>query len=106
MRKTYLTALGAMALAAYGLGGPRAALGQVPDNPPPGVVHVFEGPQRPGESRLPDFNTVVRGARVYDGLFRLHQKDDHLYMEIKPNQLNHAFLCPIAVARGGSMGGH
>jgi hypothetical protein len=103
--KTAYLALGALALAALAIGGPPAALGQVPDNPP--HVQVFEGgPQRPGENRLPDFNVVVRGARVYDGLFRLHQKDDHLYMEIKPNQFNHPVLCPIAVARGAGMGGY
>jgi hypothetical protein len=49
------------------------ALGQVPIGP-----HV-EGEERP---RFPDFNTVVRGAKEYEGLFKLYQKDEHLYMEI------------------------
>jgi hypothetical protein len=75
-------------------------------------------PQAPGQGGLPhpagdspdkkfeDFDKVVKGAKEYDGLFKLHQKDDKLYAEIKPEQLDRPLLCPIAVARGGGMGGH
>src|SRR5438128_3877259 len=106
MRRTLFLALGALALTAGWHTAP-PAVGQVPDNPP-----TFDGPmfgmaRRGGpESRFADFNTLVRGARVYDGLFRLHQKDENLYMEIKQSQLGQPFLCPIAVARGGGMGGY
>src|SRR5260370_6033488 len=58
------------------------------------------------EKKFEDFNKTVQGAQVYEGLFRLHQKDDKLYAEIKPEQLNGPFLCPIAIARGMAMGGY
>src|SRR6266481_2265255 len=58
------------------------------------------------EKKFEDFNKTVQGAKVHEGLFRLHQKDDKLYAEIKPEQLNKPFLCPIAIARGMAMGGY
>ena len=48
---------------------------------------------------------VVKGAKEYDGLFKLHHKDDHLYAEIQPHQFEKPLLCPIAIARGMGMGG-
>lgn len=79
--------------------------GQVPFGPV--MVHSPDGPpQGPGsEPRLPDFNSVVRGAKEHEGLFKLYHKDDKVYMELRPDQLNKPVLCPIAVARGGGMGG-
>ncbi len=56
--------------------------------------------------KFEDFDKVVKGAKQYDGLFKLHQKDDHLYAEIKPDQLDKPFLCPIAIARGAGLGGY
>src|SRR5438309_9282710 len=58
------------------------------------------------EKKFEDFNKTVQGAQLYEGLFRLHQKDDKLYAEIKPEQLNRPFLCPMAIARGMAMGGY
>jgi hypothetical protein len=52
------------------------------------------------EKKFEDFNKTVQGAQVHEGLFRMHQKDDKLYAEIKPEQLNRPLLCPIAIARG------
>src|SRR5205807_1385958 len=37
--------------------------------------------------------------------FKLYHKDEHLFAEIKPMQLNRPFLCPIAIARGMGLGG-
>src|SRR5262249_1142796 len=105
MRRTLLLALGAVALTASWHGGSPPAVGQVPENAPPFVIQGADGPQRMGDHRFPDFNNLVKGAKVYEGLFRLHQKDDNLFMEIKPNQLNQPILCPIAVAKGGGIGG-
>src|SRR5205807_932920 len=99
MRRTTLAALGVAALAAGWLGSPPPAAGQVPDAPPPFVIQGEGGPRRGGDARHPDFNTVVRGAKEHDGLFKLYQKDDHVYMEIRPEQFNRPVLCPIAVAR-------
>jgi hypothetical protein len=61
-------------------------------------------PEPPGK-KFEDFDVVVKGAKEYEGLFRLYQKDDRLYAEIQPSQLDKPFLCPIAVARGLGMGG-
>src|SRR6185312_13645519 len=38
--------------------------------------------------------------------FRLFHKEEHLYAEIRPDQLNKPFLCPIAIARGAGLGGY
>jgi hypothetical protein len=60
----------------------------------------------PAASKFPDFDSVVKGAKEYDGLFKLHHKGEQLFAEIKPSQLNQPFLCPIAIARGMGQGGH
>jgi hypothetical protein len=59
----------------------------------------------PAAKKFPDFDTFVKGAKEYDGLFKLYQKDDHLYAEIKPGQFEQMLLCPIAIARGLGQGG-
>ena len=57
------------------------------------------------EKKFEDFDQLVHGAKEYEGLFKLYQKDDRLYAEIQPQQFNQPFLCPIAVAHGLGMGG-
>lgn len=57
------------------------------------------------EKKFPEFATVVKGAKVVEGLFTLHQKDDHVYAEIRPDQFDKPYLLPISVARGAGMGG-
>jgi hypothetical protein len=59
-----------------------------------------------GGKKFEDFDKVVKGAKEFDGLFKLYRKEDKLYAELKPIQLNRPFLCPIAIARGLGMGGH
>jgi len=73
--------------------------GQVPVPPamPPAAA--------PEPPKFPDFNTVVKGAKVFDGLFTLHLKDDRLLAEIMPFQFDKPFLLPIAVAKGSGVGG-
>lgn len=63
-------------------------------------------PAEAPEKKFPEFDKVVKGAKEIDGLFRLFHKDDHLYAEVLPNQLDQPFLCPIAIARGMGMGGY
>jgi hypothetical protein len=58
------------------------------------------------EKKFPDFEQVVKGAKEYDGLFKLHQKDEHLLAEILPNQFDKPLLCPMAIARGAGLGGY
>lgn len=57
------------------------------------------GPSAP-EKKYRDFAEVTKGAKKYEGLFTLHEKDDHLYAEIKPFQFDQPFLLPITLARG------
>ena len=58
------------------------------------------------EKKFEDFDKVVKGAKEYDGLFKLYQKDENLYLEIRPEQFNKPLLCPIAIARGMGLGGY
>src|ERR1700734_3043458 len=58
------------------------------------------------EKKYDDFDKLVKGAKEYDGLFRLFQKDDRLYAEIRQDQFDRPFLLPIAIARGLGQGGH
>ncbi len=102
MRRILLTALAALLVTA----GWHDAAGQVPA-PPGDDGPVFGGPRRRGsDNRFGDFNALTQGAKVYEGLFKLYQKDEHLYMEIPPQHLNKPVLCPIAIARGGGLGGY
>ncbi|HYT90964.1 MAG TPA: zinc-dependent metalloprotease [Gemmataceae bacterium] len=60
------------------------------------------------EKKFPDFDKLVKGAKEYDGLFKLYhlEKVERLYAELKPQHLNKPFLCPIAIARGMGLGGY
>jgi Met-zincin/Domain of unknown function (DUF5117) len=103
MRSPVLIAVGALAL----ISGGQDAAAQVPENQPVFGVQ-FDGPRRRpqgADNRFADFNTVVQGAKEYDGLYKLYHKDEHLYLEIMPQQFDKPVLCPIAVARGAGMGG-
>ncbi len=65
-----------------------------------------QGADGPGGKKFPDFDSVVKGGKEIDGLFKLWHKNDEVYAELRPDQLNHPFLCPIAIARGIGQGGH
>jgi hypothetical protein len=101
MKSTLLTALGALAVSAGWLAMSLPARGQVPFGP-----RTESGPRTETEPpRFQDYATLVKGAKEYDGLFKLYHKDEQVYMEIKPQQFDKPVLCPIAIARGGGMGG-
>jgi hypothetical protein len=63
------------------------------------------GPEMP-EKKFEDFDKVIKGAKEYDGLFKLYQKEDRLYAEVRPDQFDRPLLCPIAIARGAGLGGY
>ena len=67
---------------------------------------IAEGAPPAAEKKFDDFEPIVKGAKEIDGLFKMHQKDDKLYAEIRPDQLDRQFLLPIAIARGAGMGGN
>ncbi|MCU0702641.1 MAG: zinc-dependent metalloprotease [Fimbriiglobus sp.] len=62
-------------------------------------------PAAPEPPKFPDFAVVTKGAKVQEGLFTLYQKDETLLAEIQPTQFDKPFLMPIAVAKGGGVGG-
>src|SRR5262245_47956644 len=70
-----------------------------------GAVHAEPGPEDAPEKKFGDFAKLVKGAKEIDGLFKLHHKDDHVYMEIQPQQFDKPLLAPIAIARGLGSGG-
>ena len=51
--------------------------------------------------KFDDFDKTVAGAKVSEGLFKLYQKDDKLYAELSPFQLDRNFLLAVSLARGG-----
>lgn len=57
--------------------------------------------QQPPPPKFEEFEKVVAGAKTYEGLFRLYQKDEHVLAEIQPFQLDRPYLCAISLARGG-----
>ncbi len=59
----------------------------------------------PEPPKFPDFSVVTKGAKVSEGLFNLYQKDDTLLAEIQPFQFDKNFLMPVAIAKGGGVGG-
>src|SRR5205085_9007081 len=71
-----------------------------------GPTSPTAGQSADDDKKYEDFDKLTKGGKSYDGLFKLHQKDDNLYAEIRPEQLEKPFLCPIAIARGLGMGGH
>src|ERR671935_2414329 len=92
MKRTWLVLLPVAAAAFLVAGHSTLTTGQAPGTP--GAPKKF-----------PDFDTLVKGAKTYDGLFKLYQVEDRLYAELKPDQLDRPFLCPIAIARGLAEGG-
>jgi hypothetical protein len=81
---------------------------EVGEDAPP----VFEvrpagrAPGRPGSGRpMQDFNELTRNAKTYEGFFTLHEKEQHLYAEIKPFQLDQPILAPMVIARGSANAG-
>jgi hypothetical protein len=66
---------------------------------------LFGRPSAADPGKLEDFDKVIKDAKQQDGLFRLYHKEENLYAEIRPDQLDKPFLCPIAVARGAGIGG-
>jgi hypothetical protein len=61
---------------------------------------------RPAGGRtFQDFNELTKGSKTYEGFITLHEKDQHLYAEIKPQQLEQPILAPMVIARGSANAG-
>ena len=72
----------------------------------PGTQPGEKGAAKPGEpKKFQDFNELTKDAKKYDGFITLHEKEQHLYAEIKPQQLEQPILAPIVIARGSANAG-
>ncbi|HVX11165.1 MAG TPA: zinc-dependent metalloprotease [Pirellulales bacterium] len=52
----------------------------------------------------PPYGDVLRDFKSIDGLIKLHRKENQLYAEISPSQLNRDFVVLISISRGISEG--
>ena len=95
MKRQLFVAAGLLAVMAGGPFSPSPAVAQIPD---------FPGAPRP-DPRVMEFQNITKTAKTYDGLFKLYQKDENLYVELQPRHLDKPLLCPIAVAKGAGIGG-
>jgi hypothetical protein len=48
----------------------------------------------------PPYADVLRDFKAIDGLIKMHRKDNQLYAEISPSQLNRDFIVLISISRG------
>ncbi len=103
MKRTLLVAFAALLALGWQSGDP-VAVGQDLIMAPKPILPGLALPTP--AKKFEDFTKVVQGAKEYDGLFKIHHKEDRLYAEIRPDQLDKPFLCPIAIARGLAMGGY
>lgn len=62
---------------------------------------------RPEEEKkkFPDWEKVVEGGKRIEGVFPLYynEKEQKLFMEIRPDQLDKELILPIAIARGAGL---
>lgn len=88
---------------------PVAVLGQENTAGPGPEIAIKAGERGPGspdgEKKFRDFAEVTKNAEVFNGLFKLYKKDQHLYAAIKPNQFGETYLGPMMLARGMAMSG-
>ena len=101
-----LVALGSVPLpAGQGYGPQNPATAAVP--PGPEIHAVEKAAAKPGEpKKFQDFNELTKDSKKYEGFFTLHEKEQHLYAEIKLNQLEQPILAPIVIARGSANAGN
>ena len=100
------TASPSAAAAAASGPSPRAATGPAPSAataPAPSASGVPPGtPQAtpPGPSGAPAFATVIRDAKKTEGLFTLYQKDERVWIELRPEDFNKPFFLSPKIATG------
>ena len=74
--------------------------------PPGPEIHAVEKEAaKPGEpKKFQDFNELTKDSKKYEGFFTLHEKEQHLYAEIKPNQLEQPSWADRDCSRLGQRG--
>ncbi|WP_197490961.1 zinc-dependent metalloprotease [Planctomyces sp. SH-PL62] len=96
----------ASAFLAVLLGGV-GAWGQEAAKPPDAAGEKTPTAAKPAEpKKFQDFAELTKDSKKYEGFLTLHEKEQHLYAEIKPNQLDQPILAPIVIARGGASAGN
>jgi hypothetical protein len=102
-----LMALGALVVAGGGAVGLSLAQEPGEDGQNPvelrTLVRSFGRP--PEQKKFQDFNELTKGSKTYEGFITLHQKEQHLYAELKPQQLDQPILAPMMIARGSASAG-
>jgi hypothetical protein len=91
MTASVLLALGTAASAQE----PAPVPGPAPALPP--VVVVTPAPVKPDANAPKPFNEVVSGSKEIKGFFTLHQKDDKVWIEIRPEQLDTPFFFSVNI---------
>jgi hypothetical protein len=75
---------------------PLAPAGPSASGVPPGTPQ----PSGPPPSSLQTFGAVVRDAKKIDGLFTLYQRDERVWIELKPEDFNKPFFLSPKLATG------
>ncbi|MGH7140028.1 MAG: DUF5118 domain-containing protein, partial [Pirellulales bacterium] len=63
---------------------------------PPSGLSGTSGPR----SKHPPYSEFLKDFKTVDGLIKLHRKENQLYAEISPSQLNRDFIVLISISRG------
>ena len=71
----------------------------------PGRLSAQRNPVAPSGPPLPPFATVTQGARRIDGMLTLFQKDEKVWLELKPEDFNKPMFFSPKVSQGLGEGG-
>ena len=102
-RRLFLAILSGVTMVALGSGVLTGSAGSAASIPP---AVIEKGAAKAGEpKKFQDFNELTKDSKKYDGFITLHEKEQHLYAEIKPQQLEQPILAPMVIARGSANAG-
>lgn len=116
IRRFALSGIGGLVLAVLSAASVPAGAGEASSaparsemaGPSPSDVKGMPGGMRPGggpATKFQDFHELTKDTKTHEGFFTLHEKDQHLYAEIKPQQLEQPILAPMMIARGSANAG-
>lgn len=70
-----------------------------PNKPSPAKPAAADQSSTP-KPKYPPYAEVLKDASRFEGLITLHRKDDQLFAELGPGQLNRDFIVLVTIARG------
>ncbi len=94
------TAASAAAASLPAATAPRPSLAALQAGPAASAPVVATAPAPPAPGQPPPFAIVIRDAKQIDGLFTLHQKDERVWIELRPEDFNKPFYFSPKLARG------